>query len=238
MIPLWKGLSIEGLNKWNIFNHNLYLSHYYSHQFKLPLNSNKKTTVAQLKRVGTLPIKAESFLPLNVFAVKWPLLITAGDISSDGEKIILRSYNGNVKRYLCIRDDVKESVIDTYQTFLLQILIYRGKNMEKKRYWGKRGRCLDEKRRQCFRILSRISRRSNCIWTLWKKVLHHYGNQQKEFFTQICPYLLLPIKAWQIFKSKYVKDSLVLSIFILHYCTMPNCHVIKYYLILIHTWDH
>ena len=66
------------------------------------MRSGGKKSISQLKRVGTIPIKPESFSTPTENEkhernfVKWPLLITAGDISSDGGKIILRSYNGNV----------------------------------------------------------------------------------------------------------------------------------------------
>ena len=61
-----------------------------------------------MKRVGTIPIDPENFSPSIQYVkyerydrqLKWPLLITAGDISEDGGKIILRTYNGKTIKYL------------------------------------------------------------------------------------------------------------------------------------------
>jgi len=72
-------------------------------KFDLPETPSKKTHFATLKRVGSLPITKRSVLPTTFNKndkrnnVPWPLVITAGDISRDGTKIILRSYNGKYK---------------------------------------------------------------------------------------------------------------------------------------------
>ena len=87
-------------------------------KFHLPETPNGKTHFERLNRVGSLPITKRSVLPTTFNKndkrnnVPWPLVITAGDISRDGTKIILRSYNG------------KYNSKNIY-TYILQFAIFR-----------------------------------------------------------------------------------------------------------------